>query len=213
MKPKRTEKIKWSPKLAYTVGLITTDGSLSNDKHHIVLVSKDIQLLKTFKKILGLENKIGLRKSGYTEMENCHHVQFGDVIFYKWLLKIGLTPNKTKRLGKLKIPNEFFFDFLRGCFDGDGGCSGYWDKRWKNSFMFYTRFDSGRLHFLKWLRNKLRRLLNIKGALSRERRGWRLKFAKKESKILFSKMYYKESLPCLQRKCKKLTSFIKIDNY
>lgn len=124
MKPRKRE-IKWTPELAYVVGLITTDGNLSSDKRHIVFVSKDIQLIELSKKILGLKNKIGVKKSGYTGEKSCYYIQFGDVVFYKWLQKIGLTPNKTKTLGELKIPDRFLFDFLRGHFDGDGTCYSY----------------------------------------------------------------------------------------
>ena len=92
-------KAKWNPKLAYAVGLITTDGNLSPDGRHLTLVSKDIPQLKTFKKCLKLKNKIGLRKGGYMKIKNYHHVQFGNVILYKWLLNIGLMPNKTKIIG------------------------------------------------------------------------------------------------------------------
>jgi len=116
----KSKLIKWNPEIAYAVGLIATDGSLSSDGRHLILVSKDISLLKTFKKCLGLKNKIGLRRSGYTGRKNCHHVQFGNVILYKWLLNIGLMPNKTKIIGALRIPNQYFFDFLRGHLDGDG---------------------------------------------------------------------------------------------
>jgi len=74
---------------------------------------------------LKLENKIGSKKNGYTKKRTCHYVQFGDIVFYKWLLGIGLIPKKTKKMGKLKVPNEYFFDFLRGYFDGDGSCFSY----------------------------------------------------------------------------------------
>jgi hypothetical protein len=88
MKPKRKQKIRWSPQLAYTVGLLTTDGSLSKDKRHIIFVSKNVSLIKTFKKILFLENKIGVRRSGYTGRKDCYHIQFGDVVLYKWLQRM-----------------------------------------------------------------------------------------------------------------------------
>jgi len=212
MKPKRKKEIKWLPEIAYAVGLITTDGSLSNDGRHIILVSKDTQLLKTFKKCLGLKNKIGYRKSSYTERKDCRHVQFGDVVLYKWLQKIGLTPNKTKTIEKLKIPDKYFFDFLRGCFDGDGSSYSYWDQRWASSFMFYTNFSSGSLFHLKWIRSKLKILLKINGHIKSSRRIWQLCYAKKESRILFSKIYYRKNLPCLKRKYKKLKTHLDIDN-
>ncbi len=107
------------------MGLITTDGSLSIDGYHIVLVSKDIQLLKTFKRCLNLKNKIGPRSNGLSIKKDYHHIQLGDVMLYRRLLKIGLTPNKAKTIGKLRIPNKYFFDFLRGVFDSDGSCNGY----------------------------------------------------------------------------------------
>jgi hypothetical protein len=59
--------VKWTPEFAYAVGLLTTDGNLSKDGRHLILVSKDKQLLRTFKKCLNLDSKIGSRKSGFTE--------------------------------------------------------------------------------------------------------------------------------------------------
>jgi len=210
MKPKRTQKIKWSPEVAYVVGLIATDGCLYNDGRHIDFTSKDIQLLRTFKKCLGLKNKIGFKSSSFTK-KKIPHIQFCDIVFYKWLTKIGLTPHKSKRISGIKIPNKYFFDFVRGCFDGDGSCYSYWDSRWKNSFMFYISFYSGNLNFINWLREKLRVLLRIKGHIRWSSRCWKLSYAKKESKILFSRMYHKENLPCLIRKYKKLKRILEIE--
>ena len=213
MKPKRKKGIRWSPDLAYVVGLITADGNLSNDKRHMTLVSNDIQLLKTFKKILKLKNKIAAKKSGYTGERNSYYVQFGDVVLYKWFQKIGLMSNKTKRLKKLKIPQKYFFDFVRGYFDGDGSCNSYWDQRWHSSFMFYTKFCSANKDYIAWLRLRLKKLLDISGHLSRPtgRTTYQLKYAKRESKILLSKMYHRKNVPCLQRKYKKLKNILKID--
>lgn len=212
MEPRRKRKIKWSLKLAYAIGLITTDGSLSTDGRHITFVSKDIQLLKTFKKILNLKNKIGRRKSGYTGKKNCYYIQFGDVIFYKWLQKIGLTSNKSKSIKGLKISKKYFFDFLRGHFDGDGTCYSYWDSRWKSSFMFYLCFVSGSLDHLEWLKNEINLYLGIKGCISRTgKEVWKLSYPKTKSKILIRKMYHKKNLPCLERKYKKLNRLLEID--
>ncbi|PIP23436.1 MAG: hypothetical protein COX36_03420, partial [Candidatus Nealsonbacteria bacterium CG23_combo_of_CG06-09_8_20_14_all_38_19] len=72
MRPVRKERIRWSPKLAYIVGLLATDGSLSIDGRHIDFTSKDVQLLKTFKKCLGLKNKIGFKSSGFSKKKYPH---------------------------------------------------------------------------------------------------------------------------------------------
>ncbi len=203
MKPKRKQPVKWSPEIAYAVGLITTDGCLSGDGRHIDFTSKDNQLVNTFKKCVGISNKTGWKTSGFTN-KKYSRVQFSDVVLYKWLVSIGLTPNKSKTIRKLKIPNQYFFDFLRGHFDGDGSCYSCWDKRWRSSFMFYTSFISGSLLHLKWIQSKIKKLLKINGFISFKTRVWSLRYAKKESKKLFSKIYYKENLPCLKRKFKKM---------
>ena len=209
---KRKQKIKWSIEVAYVVGLLTTDGNLYRDGRHIDMTSKDIQLLNTFKKCLGLKTKIGFKTSGFSN-KKYPRIQFGDVVFYRWLLKIGLMPNKTKIIGPLKIPDKYFFDFLRGHFDGDGSCYSYWDNRWDSSFMFYVKFYSASEKHILWLRDKIKKLAKIKGDLSKngETPVYQLKYAKKESKILISKMYYKENLPCLKRKYNKLKRILRID--
>lgn len=102
--------MRWSANLAYAVGLITTDGYLSKDGRHIDLTSKDIEQIQTFRRILKLTNKIGLKSSGHSDRKY-YRVQFGDVKFYRFLLKIGLTPAKSKIIGEVKVPKRFFADF------------------------------------------------------------------------------------------------------
>ncbi len=210
-------KIKWNPEFAYATGLLTTDGNLSKDGRHFEFTSKDIQLVRTFKRCMNLNGvKIGTKTSGFDD-KKYPHIQFSNVKLYKELLKIGLMPNKSKRLKELKIPNEYFFDFLRGHFDGDGSCYSYWDKRWNSSFMFYTKFTSASKQHILWIKSKLKNLLRIKGSLDSLRHPekaplYQLKYAKKESKILISKMYYKKNLSCLKRKHKKIKTILEIDN-
>jgi len=211
MKPKRTKEIKWTPEIAYTVGLIATDGCLSIDGRHLDFTSKDIQLLETFKKCLGLKSKIGFKNSSFSK-KKYPHIQFSDVVLYKWLLKIGITPHKSKTIRELKIPKKYFFDFLRGSFDGDGSCYSYWDTRWASSFMFYINFNSGSLSHLKWLQSKLKNLLKINGHINPGIGSWRLNYAKKESKAIIRKIHYTKNLSCLQRKYKKLKTILEIDN-
>ena len=113
-------KIIWSPKLAYVIGLITTDGCLSIDCCHIEFTSKDLGLVEIFRNYLGLNNKICKKARGGEKEKKYFRIQFGDKNFYEFLLSIGLTPHKSKTIGPLNIPENYFLDFLRGCIDGDG---------------------------------------------------------------------------------------------
>jgi hypothetical protein len=201
-------KIQWSPDFAYIIGLITTDGNLSKDGRHLNFTSKDKELVLTFKRILKLSNAIGIKSRDKEKIKKYHVIQFGDVNFYKFLLSIGLMPNKSLKLAGIIIPEEYFFDFLRGLFDGDGSFYYYWDKRWKSSLMFYTAFISASKQHILWLRERIQKLLKLKGHITHAQGAsiYQLKYAKKESRILLKSMYYSDAIPCLQRKRLKIFS-------
>ena len=202
----------WRADLAYVIGLIATDGCLSPTGRHIVMVSKDRDQLETFRKILGLEHiKIGSCRSGREDPTEYYRVQFGDVSFYKWLLGIGLTPNKSKTIGQLKIPDEHFFDFLRGCFDGDGSVYSYWDPRWKSSYMFYLVFTSASACFVEWLQTTIHRLCGARGRITWGARVFQLRYAKRETALVCRQMYRTTDAPCLKRKFVKVQKIFAID--
>lgn len=173
--------------------------------------SKDLDQILTFKQCLGLKNMIGRKSRGGSTIKKYFQVQFGDVLFYQWLLSIGLKPAKSKTLTELKIPDKYFFDFLRGCFDGDGSIYAYWDPRWHSSYMFYSAFVSASPPFLTWLQKTISRLARIKGTIVPSRRVEQLRFAKKETRTLFKKMFYQNRLPHLKRKLIKAQKFFSID--
>ncbi|MDO9231374.1 MAG: LAGLIDADG family homing endonuclease [bacterium] len=203
IKPKNNINLKWNPKLAYVVGLITADGSLSRDGRHINFTSKDLQLIKLFKKCLKLRVSIGKKAREKETEKKYFQVQFGNVIFYRWLVDLGLFPNKSRTIEGLKIPDKYFFDFLRGYFDGDGCIYSYWDPRWHSSYMFYLEFTSASHNFLVWLQKIIKKLTKVEGRIVPAHRSFQLRFAKKNTRIVFDKMFYTEKLPCLKRKLSK----------
>lgn len=205
-KPKNKVKIEWSPKFAYAIGLLTTDGNLSPDGRHINFTSKDKELILIFKDCLRLSNKIGRKAREKSKEKKYYVIQFGDVTFYKFLLDINLDSNKSKTLSNLRIPDKYFFDFLRGHFDGDGTFYSYWDTRWKSSFMFYTNFISASKNHVQWLRAEIYRKLRINGHITKSRNSsiYNLKYAKGESLKLLPQLYSKGNGPYLQRKYLKI---------
>jgi len=203
----------WSSKLAYIIGLLTTDGNLSNDGRHINMRSSDFQLLDTFKKCLHLNNKIAQSNNDSLAKRPCYRIQFGNVQFYRWLLKIGLFPNKTYTIKSLNIPDPYFRDFLRGHLDGDGSITTYKDyyNTFKNPEYVYTRlwlvFLSASETHIKWIRDTIFRITKIYGHIYKTEPKilhhvamWRLKYAKHDSAKLLRLIYHRENIPCLKRK-------------
>jgi len=201
----------WSANIAYSVGLIASDGCLQKDGRHIDLTSTDTEQLTNFSLALGRDFYIGEKSSGGGR--TAYRIQFGDVAYYDFLLQVGLTPAKSKTIGALDIPDAYYADFLRGLFDGDGSVHGYMDPRWRSSFMFYVSFASASLCFIDFLRMSNSRLVgNLgQGSVRNSTRSLSLAYAKAESHRLFSYMYYDTNCISLKRKRDKLSAFVQKD--
>jgi len=198
---------QWTAELAYAVGLITTDGCLSQDGRRLTMTSKDFDLLETVQRCLGVTARITLS----TNPAPCYRLQWGDVGFHRWLMDIGLMPAKSLRLGPLRVPDEWLRDFVRGCIDGDGTIVTYTDRynTFKNPSYVYTRLFvrivSASPRFLVWLRARIRTLTGESGSLTVRTAAstndlWSLKYAKRESLAVLRWMYYAPDVPCLRRK-------------
>ncbi|MBX4190556.1 hypothetical protein KW794_00540 [Candidatus Saccharibacteria bacterium] len=207
----KTGKITpWSPAFAYCIGLLATDGCLLNDNRHIDFTSMDYELAVIFRDIIRPSTKIGLKLN--SQGISAYRVQFSDVVLYDFLLELGLTPRKSKTINKLNIPEEYYADFLRGCFDGDGTSFGFWDKRWRSSYMYYLMLASASIPFLEWIRATNIRLANVSsGCIRNGTRSYSLAYAKQDSGKLFSFMYHSENIPYLKRKYDKILAFFDTD--
>jgi hypothetical protein len=203
-KPKEIIKTEWSVNLAYAIGLLATDGCVAKHTTLIDLTSHDREQLENFNHCVNLKLKISTKTSGFGK--EGLRVQLKNRIFYDFLVSIGFKSAKSKTLGEIKVPDKYFYDFLRGCFDGDGCFYSYWDPRWKSSFMFYTVFASASPNFINWIWRKNKELLLINGHITKDGRKItsQLKYAKRESLVLLEKMYHSPNLVCLLRKKLKI---------
>jgi len=211
-KPKGKVKVRWSPRFAYAIGLMVTDGNLSPDGRHINFTSKDLELIRLFQESLSIKVHIGRKGNGSSKEKPYFVTQFGDVLFYRFLMDIGLMPNKSKSIGEIKVPSKYFFDFLRGSFDGDGCTYSYFDPRWRSSFMFYTSFVSASPLHIRWLRKEIFQSIGIRGHVTMDGRHitQQLKYAKADSLKLLRKMYYTRNVVCLSRKRLKIEKMLAI---
>lgn len=192
----------WTSELAYVVGLIATDGNLSPDLRHINFTSKDKQLAYLYKKLLGLTNIVGKKSRGGEREKKYYVVQFGSVQFYDFLLLIGLTPAKSKTLRQLTVPDKFFWDFFRGCIDGDGNINEFSHPESAHMQLRIRLFSASRV-FLEWQHKTIQRLGGICG-------GWvtnvpyksvfSLTFGKGDTIKIIKKMYRDPHGPFLKRK-------------
>lgn len=200
----------WSRNLAYAIGLLATDGCISRYGHQVDLTSNDIEQLENYKTCLNIKYPIGKKRND--KGQKSFRVQFKNVFFYQFLVKVGLTPAKSKTLGPLKVPGIYFFDFLRGSLDGDGCTYSYWDPRWKSSFMFYTSFTSASKDHIDWIQKEIKKRLNIIGHISvtKERNFYQLRYAKKDSLKLLPKIYYSRDILYLSRKRLKINEALGI---
>lgn len=194
-------KIAWSPAFAYAIGLLATDGNLSKDGRHLNLTSKEEVMITTFKKCLGIKNKIGRKARSNSKIKSYFQVQFGDRNFYEFLMDIGLTPAKSKTLGPLAIPDIYFTDFLRGCVDGDGSIGVFKHPESRHP-QLRIRLYSASIPFLQWIKNRIFKNIGIKT-------GWIepkgdnvsvLIYAKSDSIKLINFIYYPSVEHYLERK-------------
>lgn len=203
-KPREVFSTVWTANLAYAVGLLASDGCLSPPGHLIDLTSDDREQLENFILCLGVPLNITQKPGGNGKRYG--RVQFKNVLFYEFLLSVGLTPRKSKTIGPLGIPREFFWDFLRGLYDGDGSSYSYWDRRWKSSYMFYTIFASASKNFVDWLREEIYARAKCTGHTTQDGKRviYQLKFAKKDSLTVLRSMYHSPQVISLSRKRLKI---------
>ncbi|MBI2039291.1 MAG: LAGLIDADG family homing endonuclease [Candidatus Niyogibacteria bacterium] len=203
--------IVWSPAFAYAIGLLTTDGNLSKDGRHMELTSKDREIITTFKKCLGIKNRVSKKARGQVKAREYFRIQFGDKNFYAFLLSIGLKPAKSKILDGLKIPDHYFRDFLRGCIDGDGNINVFIHPESRHP-QLRTRLVSASPPFLRWVKQKIYRLAKINGGWIEVRKHGIpvLVYAKSDSVKLLNFMYYPKAECFLKRKYEVAQPFLRV---
>ena len=185
---------KWTPGMAYVLGFFAADGNMLKNKrgaHFIEFEITDKDLLYKIKKLLCSNHKITERNRN-KKWQKSFRLQIGSKIIFNDLLKLGLTPAKSKTIDLPNVPNKYFHHFLRGYFDGDGNVlSGYFKKpdRKNKSYTLRTRFTSGSKLILDNLKIKLSNIIETGGSLSENGNAWRLNYGIDDSKKIFNFMY------------------------
>jgi hypothetical protein len=190
--------------MAYALGFLYADGSVYQNKHgygYLALQIKDETLLYSIRAALGSVHKVARRVHARDESV-FYRIQIGSKALLADLARIGLVAQKTKRLRLPDIPQEYFGDFVREYFDGDGNVwLGHVHKdRATPLLTLLTVFTSCSPAFLHDLKLRLSSI-GIEGSMHSAAAVSRLQFSKKSSILLHDLMYASGACDlCLQRK-------------
>lgn len=204
----------WSPNMAYILGFMYADGNIVLTKrgnHYIAIYTADKLLLVAMAKCMQSEHKIAQRKS---ETGANYRIQIGSKEWFTDLGKLGLFPDKTARMRLPIIPPQYFGDFVRGYFDGDGNV-------WKGlihkdrptvTLTIQVSFTSCSWDFLSELRTSLH-CLGIHGGgifVPKKLNYCRLTFSSNDALKIYEIMYNSEHKLHLERKKVVFEQFIKL---
>jgi hypothetical protein len=204
----------WNHDMSYILGFMYADGNMVETKkgnHYIAIYTADRELLVAMTKSMQSEHKVAQRSSS----TGCvYRIQIGSKEWFADLGTLGLFPDKTKRMQLPCIPAEYFGDFIRGYFDGDGNVwSGIINKYRKTpTKVLQAVFTSGSHGFLVDLRDALKQQgLQGGGMYSPKNENFtRLIFSSIDALKLYEIMYNARHKLYLKRKKVVFEQFMKL---
>lgn len=108
--------------MAYILGFFVADGCITvnkerkNNPYTFNITSIDLEHLYLLRKAMNSDHKISRKQIN----KNGYQIQIRNQALCNDLISLGVYPRKTYNLEPISIPEEYFFDFTRGFFDGDG---------------------------------------------------------------------------------------------
>jgi hypothetical protein len=204
----------------YLLGAFCSDGNIGRDCRKKTYINGAFSITsKDDDWLIAIGNLICPEKN-LTKHKQCYKIKFNNIIMAQWLVDHGCVPAKSLILKMPDIPEEYFRDFVRGYFDGDGCISLYkYTKQKNNKTYIYDSCTgyicSGSKNFILSLKDRLDQL-NLVGCFSKIHtdeafgeklhdpinHGWayRLSFHDSSTIKFLEWLYYDESLVCLKRK-------------
>jgi len=113
----------WTEEMSYLLGYIVADGCIHKRKDRknsyvLNITSKDRDHLVRINESLHSDYPISTKHN--SQRMPCSQIQISNLEICKDLMNLGILPRKTIHLEPISIPGQYFFDFVRGFFDGDG---------------------------------------------------------------------------------------------
>ena len=191
--------------MAYILGLILTDGCVSEGKK-LTIASIDYDLLVLVKELMSSEHRIAKE---HNKNGSWYSLTIHSKAMVSDLYMLGIHPRKSLTCSLPYVPSEFIQDFVRGVFDGDGSVS----SRVRHDCVIpgiAVEIVTGSPTLLHQLTDLLNNEMRGNAfAFSHGVSGiGRIRGNNKASEWLYRYMYYSDKLPCLQRKHDKFAMII-----
>lgn len=204
--------------MAYVLGFIAADGSLEDATYlrgkYLRVCSNDLEIIDKIRSVMCSEHRVQKIKPKEFTFNNKIYVskekyllRIGSHEIYDDLVRLGITPHKSKTIKFPSVPGSFISSFIRGYFDGDGCVSIYY----KNKRLSAT-FTSGSKSFLEQLSDVISKALRKKRhEVFINNRAFQLKYSTKEAVLLLRKIYSAASEKLyLERKYNKFLEFLRL---
>jgi intein-encoded DNA endonuclease-like protein len=205
---------EWSAESAYVLGFFCADGNLVKTKrgtHYIAWYSADKTVIQGIRRVVNSSHKISQKQS---VTGSCFRLQIGSKEWFNDFLRLGIYPNKSRRMRLPIIPREYLRHFIRGYFDGDGNVwLGYiHNDRPTPTLTLQVSFTSGSHDFLEDLRGVLQGEGISKGSLfhSKTANFSRLSFSVRDALKIYEIMYTTGHKLFLKRKKVVFEKFVKM---
>lgn len=196
---------EWSSNMAYVLGFIYADGSLTDYRLTITASLDDSQIIYTIADLISYpRDKIKVRVN---KQSNNRYVclSFSRRYVAKRLNELGVYQNKSKTAQFPNVPKEYMPDFVRGYFDGDGHVT-------KSHGQIQFGFTCGSIDFIQGLSTILSAVLNKNINIIMDKRGsgnyYLQVHSNRLAKDFYNFIYYSDNVPCLIRKRKKFEEFL-----
>lgn len=189
----------WSSEMAYVLGFITADGNIQQVKkgYHVHIACDDYDIIEKIRACL--ETSTPIRKKYRFNGKISYSLRFSDKKIYYDLLKLNITPRKSLTITPPIIPKKYFWDYIRGFFDGDGSvCL----KKATYPSRLVTIFYTGSHSLAVFLFENIKKHLdNYSGSILKvkNKNAYKLYFGQKNSEIIFHNMYNNATI-FMQRK-------------
>lgn len=203
---------EWNENMAYILGYFVADGCVTErdgKPSSFNITSIDFEHLVEIREIMESTHKIGKK---FSSKSKGYQIQVRNKKMVNSLVSLGVIPRKTIFLENIEVPKEYFRDFFRGFFDGDGSV---FISIINGTPQIKTKICCVSYKFIKNINNDICKLLKIpKKNIHIEKRNnldmYSIDLYVEDSMKLAEFMYYDKNVLCLDRKRKKFEDWNKI---